>query len=256
MDCALWLNRRKIYTADDIAGAPDIASLRGYFLAGSLVEWLREHGGERYARKLAKLRPDDPELNEKLARIFGGSAEGKRFGEGAPDETGGSVYPGSMPAAIGSMRISSYSSYSFMTGSFGTSGSALISLLGGSFRSGSYRFGSYYFGSGMHEWEWEWLFNLYKSGSFSRGSFTSFHEWEWEWLFRTLRSGSFSGGSFGFGGSFRFGSFWRFVDTGSFGSLYMPFAEDIAALDEYDRIMLETLMRCPLDRFGYGIHNI
>lgn len=247
MDCALWLNRRKIYSADEIAGNSDIASLRGYFLAGSLVKWLREHGGERYAKKLTRLRPDDPELNVKLARIFGGSAEGKHFGDGAPDETSGAVLSGSMPAVFGSMRISSYGSYNIAAGSFG---SAPISLFGGSFRFGSYYFGSYFFGSGMHEWEWEWLFNLYKSGSFSFGSFTSFHEWEWEWLFKMFRSGSFTGGSFGFG------SFRQFGYPGSFGSLYMPFTEDIAVLDEYDRIMLETLMRCPLDRFGYGIHNI
>lgn len=100
----------------------------------------------------------------------------------------------------------------------------------------------------MHEWEWEWLFNLYKSGSFSFGSFTSFHEWEW--LFKMFRSGSFTGGSFGLD------SFWRSGYPSSFDSFYMPFTGDITVLDEYDRIMLETLMRCPLDRFGYGIHNI
>lgn len=251
MHCALWLNKRKINSADEIANDPDIASLRGYFLAGSLVGWLREHGGERYAKKLEKLRPDDPELNEKLAKIFGGTAEGKRFGEGsrtggAPDETGGVSLSGSMPAALGSMQLSSSGSYSLMTSSFGSGRHAWVSLFGGSFR-----FGSYFFGSGMHEWEWEWewLLGLYKSGSFSLGSFTSFHEWEWEWLFETFRSGSFTG-------SFGIGSFWRFGYPSSFGSLYMPFTNDIAALDEYDRIMLETLLRCPLDRFGYGIHNI
>ncbi len=245
MDCALWLNRRKIYSADEIAGNSDIASLRGYFLAGSLVEWLSEHGGERYAKKLVKLRPDDPELNVKLARIFGGSAEGKRFGNGMPDETGGKASSVSMPAAFGSMSISSHGSYDIAVGSFV---SALVSLFGGSFR-----FGSYFLGSGMHEWEWEWLFNLYKSGSFSSGSFTSFHEWEWEWLLSAFRSGSFAGSSF------VFGSFWRLGYPSGFGSLYMPFADGFAALDaldEYDRIMLETLMKCPLDRFGYGIHNI
>ncbi|MBD5128506.1 MAG: hypothetical protein HDT43_01055 [Ruminococcaceae bacterium] len=235
MDCALWLNRRKIYSADEIAGNPDIASLRGYFLAGSLVGWLREHGGERCAKKLAKLRPDDPELNEKLAKIFGGSAEGKRFGTDTPAPNAPPC-SGSMPRSF--IGMGSNGSYSLAPGSFG---SAWNSLFGGSFR-----FGSYFFGSGMHEWEWEWLFNLYKSGSFTAGSFTSFHEWEWEWLFEVFRSGSFAGGSFG--------SFWRFGYP--VGSLYLPFVNDFNLLDEYDRIMLETLMRCPLDRFGYGIHNI
>lgn len=250
MDCALWLNRRKIYSADEIAGDPDIASLRGYFLAGSLVEWLRGHGGERYAKKLSKLSPDDPCLNEKLAKIFGGSAEGKRFGEdahietahtgGAPNEASGVSPTGSMPGSFGGIVLGSYGSYSLGSGSFG--GGRWVSLLGGSFR-----FGSYFFGSGMHEWEWEWLFGLYKSGSFSFGSFSSFHEWEWEWLFEMFRSGSFTGS---------FGSFWRFGYPSGFGSLCMPLTNDITMLDEYDRIMLETLMGCPLDRFGYGIHNI
>ncbi len=243
MDCALWLNKRKVYSADEISGNPDIASLRGYFLAGSLIGWLRGHGGELYAKKLAKLRHDDPELNEKLSKIFGGSAEGKHFAEVAPGKTSSESLSGGMPGALGSIVLGSNGSYSFITRSFGSGRRALISLLGGSFH-----FGSHFFGSGMHEWEWEWLFNLYKSGSFSFGSFTSFHEWEW--LFKMFRSGSFTGGSFGLD------SFWRSGYPSSFDSFYMPFTGDITVLDEYDRIMLETLMRCPLDRFGYGIHNI
>ncbi|MCM1166007.1 MAG: hypothetical protein NC299_09190 [Lachnospiraceae bacterium] len=216
MDCALWLNRRKIHSAAEIAQEPDIASLRGYFLAGSLLPWLREHGGVRYAKKLAKISPDDPELNEKLAAIFGGSAEGKRFGEGAPAAPNTGFCGSYAPCLFGS--------FGYPTGSFG---------------------GSFRFGSGMHEWEWEWLFELYKSGSFTLGSFSGFNALSSERLFAALRSGSFAFGSF------RFGSF-----PTDLGSLYAPFAFDPAALDEYDRIMLETLMLCPLDRFGYGIHNI
>lgn len=243
MDCALWLNRRKIRSADEIAGNSDIASLRGYFLAGSLIEWLNEHGGEHYAEKLSELRPDDPELNIKLAEIFGGSVGGKRFGDGAP-------LSDSFPDARTNMRIGSGGTFGSggALGSFGASGSAGYFgsgyAWGGS--GGSFSFGSRFFGSGMHEWEWEWLFNFYKSGSFSFGSFGSFHEWEW--LFEIFRSGSFSVGSF------KFGSFWG--EGRFFGSLYLPFAKGISALDEYDRIMFETLMMCPLDRFGYGIHNI
>lgn len=255
MDCALWLNRRKIRTAAEIAGEPDIASLRGYFLAGSLVGWLREHGGGQYAKKLEKLSADDPELNEKLADIFGGSACGhKSFGEGAPQTAVGavgfpsSVLPCSLTAALSSFDFGSAGSYGYSEissfGSFLHSWELFLS---------SFLSGSYTFGSGMHEWEWEWLFELYKSGSFTLGSFTSFHEWEWEWLFRAIRSGSFAGGSFG---SFNFGSFWRFGDFGSWIGFALPFTEDFDLLDEYDRIMLETLIKCPLDRFGYGIHNI
>lgn len=241
MDCALWLNRRKVYSADEIAADPDIASLRGYFLAGSLVEWLNGHGGERYAKKLAKLRSDDPKLNEKLAKIFGGSpAVGKRFGEGSPAETGGISRPCSLPSAVGSYAPSSYV-YSALS-SYGSFMRSWEFLLGGSFRAGSYSFES-----GMHEWEWEWeqLFRLYRQGSFTLGSFTSYSAREWARLFGAIRYGSF--------GSFSFGSFWS---LGNFGSFPFPDIIDPSCLDEYDRIMLETLMICPLDRFGYGIHNI
>lgn len=258
MDCALWLNRHKIRTAAEIAEAPDIASLRGYFIAGSLVGWLREHGGEKLAEKLETLSPDAPDLNEKLAEIFGGSAEGhKRFGEGVPETSGGasenlsSAFTCSLKAVLSSFEFGSSGSYGYSEiTSFGSL------LHGWELFLGSFLYGSYTFGSGMHEWEWEQFFALYKSGSFTFGSFASFHEWEWEWLFRAFRSESF-GGSFGSFGSFGFGSFWRFGNFGgSMGSLSIPFPESFDLLDEYDRIMLETLMRCPLDRFGYGIHNI
>lgn len=264
MDCALWLNRRKIHTASEIVDEPDIASLRGYFLAGSLVGWLREHGGGQYAEKLEKLSADDPELNEKLAEIFGGSVCGhKSFGKGAPQTAVGatgvpsSALPCSLTAALSSFDFGSADSYSYSEISSFSSFLHSWELFLGSFLSGSYTFGS-----GIHEWEWEWLFALYKSGSFTLGSFTSFHEWEWEWLFRAVRSGSFAGGLSGLFGSFNFGSFWRFGHFGYFGSFgsqssfAVPFPESLDMLDEYDRIMLETLMKCPLDRFGYGIHNI
>ena len=260
MDCALWLNRRKICSATEIAEEPDIASLRGYFLAGSLVGWLYEHGGKRYAKRLEKLSPNDPELNEKLAKIFGGSVGAhKGFGEGEPQTVGtalsqSSALPYGLTSASGSFEFRSAGSYNYSEiSSFGSF------LRGWEYFLGSFLSGSYSFGSGMHEWEWEWFFALYRSGSFTLGSFTSFHEWEWEWLFRAIRSGSFSVGSFG---SFNFGSFWRFGNLGYFGSygswssFIMPFPKSLDLLDEYDRIMFETLMRCPLDRFGYGIHNI
>ncbi|MDE7363073.1 MAG: hypothetical protein K2N38_14205 [Oscillospiraceae bacterium] len=227
MECALWLNRRKVYSADEIAEAPDIAALRGYFLAGSLVEWLNEHGGEHYAKKLAKLRSDDPKLNEKLARIFGGSpSDGKRFGDGSVSPASGSM-SSSLP---GSFIWSALSSY----GSFTRSWKELLT---------SFRLGSYVFGSGMHEWEWEWLFRMYRSGSFTSFGFTSFGAFKRSRFFNVIGYGSF--------GSFTFGSFW-----GNIGSFPLPEAIDLDCLDEYDRIMLETLMMCPLDRFGYGIHNI
>lgn len=258
MDYALWLNKHKVRTAAEIADNPDIASLRGYFLAGALVEWLYEHGGEHLAKKLEKLSRDDPDLNDKLSEIFGADvSECKSFGRGQSDRAhtcSSSFLPESFQGSL-SAALSSYN-----TGSFGSYNYAAISSFGSflrtwEFSSGSFPYGSYSFGSGMHEWEWEWLYNLYKSGSFTLGSFTSFHEWEWEWLFRVMSSGSFAGGSFETGSFFHFLAYGSGT-FGSFGNLAAPMPILSETLDEYDRIMLETLMKCPLDRFGYGIHNI
>lgn len=254
MDCALWLNRRKVRTAAEIAGNPDIASLRGYFLAGSLIGWLYEHGGKHYAQKLEKLSPDDPQLNEKLSEIFGGASSGhKSFGGGTSKAacTGSPVMTsGVLPCSLSGSLQSVFNSF---IGLYGALGSFTRTR---EFSYGSFLSGSLISGSGMHEWEWEWLYNLYKSGSFMLGSYASFHEWEWERLFRFIRSGSFTGGSYGFG-SFRLLCFFGSgICRGSFGSLSAEIPELPEALDEYDRIMLETLIKCPLDRFGYGIHNI
>lgn len=294
MDCALWLNRRKIFTAAEISGNPDIASLRGYLLAGTLIEWLNEHGGKRYAKKLAALSPDDERLNEKIAGIFGiRSAPFKELsGESAPiraESSALSSFPdSSLNALLSSYPIGSAGSYNYAALSSFGSFQSLLRLFE---NSGSYTlssFGSFSFGS-FSQWEREWLFSLlYGYGSFSMGSFTfgSFHQWEWEWLFRLLFGyGSFSAGSFSFGSfsqwewllrllfgygsfsanSFSFGSFSfeeilkrLFSGYGSFGSggFRSPIPDKALALDEYDLIMLQTLANCPLDRFGYGIHNI
>jgi len=54
MNCCLWLNGEKIRYADDIYASFDPASLRGYFLGGSLVRWLKANGGEKEALLLEK----------------------------------------------------------------------------------------------------------------------------------------------------------------------------------------------------------
>ena len=233
VDCALWLNRRKIRSASEIPQNLDVASLRGYFLAGSLVDWLCGHGGEDYAEKLRKIPADSPDLNEKIAAVFGGKpTQGKPLNGG--ESCGGSFVSGS------SYNICSYPRLSSLMPSFGSFGSFREFII----KLGSYS--SFYFTSGgFHEWEWEWLLGILGAGgSFNVTSFTSFRGMER--LFGRL-------GSFGFGS---FGSFpWNFGEL--FGSFMgANLFKDLPALDEYDLIMLETLMRCPLDRFGYGIHNI
>ena len=277
MNCALWLNKQKVQNASKIHENLDVASLRGYFLAGSLIEWLRENGGEEYAEKLSKISADDPELNQKIAKIFGGrpirskpmlTASDKPSGRSyaqPQDASGSAISSYRMPSswALGLVHygsgFGSLSSFSYLKlSSFSEFWKFLQSLGTGSF--GSFSLGSYS--------QWEWLFALFARsyGSFNIGSFTSFHEWEWEWLFRLFTSG---GGSFSMSGlgsfymrfwSGLFENFGSFSGFGSFGSFtgFVGFADPLQfpVLDEYDRIMLETLMRCPLDSFGYGVHNI
>ncbi len=294
MDCSLWLNRKKISSAAQIPDNLDIASLRGYFLAGSLIEWLEEHGGRKYAAKLAKLSPDDPALNDKIARIFGGKPLSAKPLDGVPPDGSAGGVTGSFRAGGTSFKMPN--SFRFTNTSFpvpGGSGSAYFSEIssfltylsgnfGGSFVSSSfystsfsqwewlweffksYSGGSFvstsFFGASFSQWEWLWeFFRSYSGGSFvSSSSFaTSFSQWEWLWeFFRSYSGGSFVSTSF-YNTSFKgwerfFGSF-----AGGFGSFGGSFNEKIPAfLDEYDLVMFMTIMTCPLDRFGYGIHII
>lgn len=238
MNCALWLNKKKVFSAKDISENFDLAALRGYYLAGSLVPWLRANGGAELADRLADIPENAPDLNDRISEIFGKTEKpSSRFAKCAPLFTA--------PSRSGSGSFGgSFSPVTFYFGSGGSLGSFTLGKVFGSFSLGSYSLGSYRIGSGVH-----------------------FHEWEWEWFFRR---GSFSGGSFsttsykGFGGSGEFffaGSFrpWNFstelLSPEIFGS-FSGSACYMLSSDEYDRIMYATLRKCPLDRFGYGIHNI
>lgn len=252
MNCALWLNKRKVFRASDIPQNLDVASLRGYYLAGSLLEWLRSNGGEQYADALSRVSPDDDKLNEKIADIFGGKPlPAKSFGENVPAKQVSAAKTNNTSLSSGSFAYWELSS-------FGKIWEFLSKLQTGSFGSFS---------------EWKQLLSRFaKYGSFTSfgfGSFFGFHEWEWEWLYRLLYGGygSFSQSSFG--------SFWQnwqslvgsfpfvrlngfsdvFSDSFSENTVFVP-TKEFPVLDEYDRIMFETLLKCPLDRYGYGIHNI
>lgn len=223
MDCAIWLGRKKIFSADDIADNFDIAAVRGYFLAGSLVCWLHAHGGAAYAEQLEQLDPADPALNAKLAAVFGQN----NFSAAVhtTDE--------SLVRAINGLRSrnhvtssadNSTGSYSFGFGS--RYGSLAQMLSGGSFGYGSLRYGSFGYGAS------------------SGGSFAAY-------------AGSFGYGSFNFGsfGYMPFGSFAAALPSSYKG---IPLGGSFRTLtaDEYDEIMYRCLEMCPLNRFGYGIHNI
>lgn len=282
MDCALWLNRRKIFSADEISANFDIAAIRGYFLGGSLAVWLSSHGGEEYSRAVSQLDPNDPCLNDRLTEIFTGKGcdvPPHKVDEmliRAVDEFRG------IPFAPVSCSFGT-GSFNGEYGSFGALGSYMYGY--GSFAGGSFGYGSR---SWAWDWEWEWRFGSFRKaqssfnlgsfgygsfnyGSFSRGSFRLW-EWEWEWRFGSFRraQSSFNFGSFGalgsylygygsfnygsFGGSFRF-SFGLFGgESGSFRGTAGSFV--MLTPDEYDEIMYRTLGMCPLNRFGYGIHLI
>ncbi len=244
MDCSLWFGQCRIDRASEIAEHFDMASLRGYFLGGSLAEWLREHGGEEQAAKLEQIDPADPQLDNRLAEVFGrvNAPKNQPFvGSGCVccgNFSGSGEYYGS---------FGSWTAWgSGFGGSFGSYGSGAIYGFGG-YGSGSFAGGSLTLGSFMRfrlwEWEWEWRFGSFY-GSFGAGSLRL-----GSWSFGSWSMGSFSGGISSFGGSFGFGSYVMGSFPTGYGSLAMT-------ADEYDRIMYECLRRCPLDIFGYGIHII
>ncbi len=244
MDCALWLNKRKIFSAEEIPANFDIAAIRGYFLGGSLIPWLKANGGASYAEALERIDPSTPKLNDTLSEIFGKhcNAPVHRADEqliNFIDNIKGGCAPAQNIGSV-SVRTGSYNadlgSYRLATGSYVLS----------SYLFGSYRFGSYK-GFSLWEWEWEWYLSSFRKKS---GSFAGI-------------TGSYNLGSYKFGGfgSFNinnlvFGSLRLGMDTlGSYRGVPMGSMVWISA-DEYDKIMYQTLGICPLDRFGYGIHII
>lgn len=70
MGYSLWLCGKKIDRANQIKGNFDLASLRGYFIAGNLIKWLNNNGGELFAERLVFTSADDPLLNIRLQLAF------------------------------------------------------------------------------------------------------------------------------------------------------------------------------------------
>lgn len=259
MKCALWLNRRRVFSAEEIPASFDLASLRGYFLAGSLIPWLRDNGGAAFAEKLGGLSADDPALNDRLTEVFCGVLPEPCRSQSAPPFTGEAERVG---AAQGACSFGG-------AGSSGGAGSAFAA--GGSFWQGA----TSYKGFGSMTWESLWALGSWRTAT----SYKGFGSMTWERLERAF------GGSFGAGGSLR-GSLWQgaafykgfgsmiaggaSAAGGSGGSFALDrFLENWERVlrweqprgsftmlleDEYDRILLLTLAKCPLDRYGYGIH--
>lgn len=242
MKCSIWLNRKKIDSAALIPDNLDIASLRGYFLGGSLMEWLEEHNGEEYARLLKEVSPDDTQLNGKLAAVFGGNAISGKPLDGGGQREKIAALPEELPQDNSSV-MDSAAENSFAEWS-GSDVSAISEV-----------FGSYLSGS-FSEWEWEWLWNYYKG--FSSGSFVTGSFYESSYLlnmFEKYYGGSFVQTSFGSFSSFSHWERLSYMLAKLLNSKCGSFSENnFMEPDEYDYIMLKTLLLCPLDRFGYGIH--
>lgn len=245
MDCAIWLGKQKVFSADDIADNFDIAAIRGYYLGGSLIRWLEKHGGKAYVKALSALDPKDPALNDRLTEIF---------------------VQKKCEAPVHKSDENLIRTVDMLRSGAAVSGSGI-----GSFNAGSYQLGSFNFGFGSYALG----YGSFSVGSLRLGSFGRAWQWEWEWRFGSFRGGSFRfgntsfGGSYrlGFGslnyGSYRLGSFdWRALGSLPIGMLPSSYrgvslgSFRPMTVDEYDEIMYRCLNMCPLNRFGYGIHLI
>lgn len=292
MDCALWLGRKKIFSADEICSNFNIAAIRGYFLGGSLVAWLRTHGGDEYAEKLEALDASSSDLNDRLTAIFTQKTTNDvpvhradeqlirtidtlRNGAMTEKSVESSFGAGSFSFGFVSEHQGSFSTAYSTTGSFSASGSFRWNLFGGSFYYGSFgaqnRYGSFNTGSyslssfrstsWSWEWEWEWYLGSFRKNRAGFGSFSGSSFVVGSFLYNSF--GSFSGASsmrdfsFGFGagymGSFGYGAGYEY---GSYKGVPLSGSCRMMTSDEYDEIMYRTLRICPLDRFGYGIHLI
>ena len=229
MKCALWLNRRRVFSAEEIPASFDLASLRGYFLAGSLVPWLEDNGGAAFAEKLRGLSADDAALNARLTEVFCGVLP-KPAGPSQLVKPTQAPFVGNNAMAVSAQGGACSFGGSGVFGSFGGSWGNLTS----------------YKGFGSMSWE-RWGSALGGSLGGSWGNLTSYKGFG----SMSLEHWGSAGGSFG--GSFAFDRFlarWERVlrweqPRGSFAMLLE---------DEYDRILMLTLAKCPLDRYGYGIH--
>ncbi len=255
MKCALWLNRRRVFSAEEIPASFDLASLRGYFLADSLVPWLCDNGGAAFAEKLRGLSADDPALNERLTEIFCGVLPEPCRPQSVTPFTGEAERAAQSLCSFGGSQSAG------ALGSFwrsGTSYKGFGSFMWESLQSlGSWRAATSYKGFGSMAWE---RLERAFGGSLSAAAFGSFGALGSFWYsatsykgFGSMAGNGATAASGTFGGSFtleRFLANWERVlrweqPRGSFAML---------AEDEYDRILLLTLAKCPLDRFGYGIH--
>lgn len=208
MKCALWLNGKKVFKAQEIVDNFDISAIRGYFLGGCLYDWLVDNEGEKYIDKILNLSHSDEKLNERLMEIFGQNIQEINLHKHTENKPNNNTVTSSPT----SFYSTSYNSF---------------------FVFGSFIYGSFSYGSHQFEYEFE----------FERGSFGSY------------RLGSFYIGSFkpsSFITSFDFLSSFYKYNISSFFNNTSYFISD----DKYDDLVRLSFELCPLNMFGYGIHNI
>lgn len=196
----LWLNNKKIYNASEIKNNFDLKSLRGYFLGGSLINWLIRNSGDDIAEYLNNvLIPESGNVDGILEYAFG--------------------IRGNLPViadeTINVLVNNEFSNKKYEFSSFPhsfslrlTSGISSVYSIFGSYKAGSF---------------------LYLSSGFG-GSFTG------SWIF--IKSSGFQYTSSGTLKNIN--SFSSNTDT----DFYIPSE------------VKSNIEKCPLNKYGYGIHLI
>ncbi|MCL2086668.1 MAG: hypothetical protein FWH05_03640 [Oscillospiraceae bacterium] len=150
MGYCLWLSGKKVGAVDEITAAFDLSALKSYYYGGSLVSWLKAHGGEKIAKTLESVDNPTPHDIEKILC--------SSFGFSPPPETRPKTRAAPVKTATHSHNLTSRFPSSFHITSFPSSG-----IGSGSFSSRHafefFSFFSYLFGSGS-----------YNSSSFSHNS--------------------------------------------------------------------------------------
>ncbi len=219
MNCCLWLNSKKVRNADEIISNFDLASLRGYFLGGSLIKWLNANGGTIYAEKLNQISAVD-NINEGICYAFGMNSKPNIVKHETKE--------------IISVTKPISSSFNSQIPNLFTSGSYLYTRLMS-------------IGSGG-------LWNYASSGGLwnyaSSGGLWNYASSGGLWNYAS------SGGLWNYAGS---GGLWNYVGSGSYSFLFGfgSNGSGVGSFTEEDINRTEQLMiLCPLNRYGYGIHLI
>lgn len=281
----LWISGKQVYNLKQLKENFDLDSVEIYYSGGGLVRWLRLCGEDETADKVEKIDTSS-DLSERLAEIFGQPKPEKKaltdkaFFDYIPKSGGGfdtsfsanNVQVGGGSFEIGITSDSFNYKSSLPLSNETTSFKGLLPISAGSSQavlsSFSPKSSSFFLN-----------YTSFLTTSFNLGlsSFrsSSFHEYEYEFetggSFNTA-SGSFFLGSFGvYNGSFAVTSFRNTsfnIEKSSSGTAV--FVENGKDCPDYESSgnetdteepspnekILQNIIACPLNRFGYGLHLI